>query len=529
MSALLSINKLSVAFRQADGSVQTCLKNLSLEVSAGETIALVGESGSGKSLAALSVLGLLPYPQAFHPSGEILYAETDLLQQHRQALQSIRGRKISMIFQEPQSALNPLHKIGKQIEEAINQHQALSKIELKSNAEALLKKVQLSDIAAIYNAYPHQLSGGQRQRILIAMAIANQPDILIADEPTTALDVTVQKEILLLLKQLQSELNMAIIFISHDLPIVRFMADKVYVLRQGLMIESGETGQVFENPQADYTRSLLAAQYITDLAETSSSNVEHVLEAKQLGVSFETESGFFWQKNKPAFKALQDVDFKLYPGQTLALVGESGSGKTTLALALLGLIASDGEIVFEQQSLQSLKKKQWRSLRQHLQIIFQDPFASLSPRLTVGDIICEGLKVHHAKLDHSALLADIMQEVDLPVEFAHRYPHELSGGQRQRVAIARALILKPKVLILDEPTSALDRHVQQQVITLLMKLQEKYHLSYLFISHDLSLVKAVSHHVMVLKQGCIVEQGSTEQIFGQPQQAYTQALLAAAF
>lgn len=526
--SLLTVKQLSVAFKQADGSSRLCLDQLSLELNPGETLALVGESGSGKSLTALSILGLLPYPMAHHPSGEIRFQEQSLIGLSAAQYERIRGKKISMIFQEPQSALNPLHTIGKQLDEAIATHQHLSKTEIRQRSIQLLEQVQLPDIEQKLKSYPHQLSGGQRQRILIAMAIANQPDILIADEPTTALDVTVQKEILLLLKKLQQELNMAMIFISHDLPVVRLMADRVWVLHQGKTVESGNCDSVFENPQQAYTQQLLAAQYLDQLQPAQTDEQNALLEAKALTVSFKTAKAF-WQKKQPDFVALDGAEFQLHRGQTLALVGESGSGKTTLALALLGLIKSQGEMFLGQQALHHNNAKQWRALRSDLQIVFQDPFASLSPRLTIGDIICEGLEVHQPQTESKQLLAQIMREVDLDPEFANRYPHELSGGQRQRVAIARALILKPKLLVLDEPTSALDRNVQQQVIELLIKLQQKYQISYLFISHDLHLVRAISHRVMVLKQGQIVEQGETEQVFVAPQQPYTQTLLAASF
>ena len=521
---ILSINNLSTSFDQGKSKV---VQHINLSIESGQTVALVGESGSGKSVTAHAILGLLPYPLASHPEGEIVYQGINLLKQNPSCLQKIRGNKISMIFQEPLTALNPLHKVGKQIAEVISQHQGLRGEVLEAAVIDLLKQVNIQNPEQKINHYPHQLSGGQRQRVMIAMAIANKPELLIADEPTTALDVTVQKEIIELLQRLQQELGMAILLISHDLGLVKHMADNICVMKDGRIIESQQTDQLFAEPIQQYTQALLHAEPSGEPVQTNSNH--STLIAKDITVAYPLSKQKLWQK-QPYFTALAPMSLKLKAGQTLGIVGESGSGKSTLAMALLRLIQSQGQILYKDQDLNSLPENAIKPYRKDIQVVFQDPFGSLSPRLSIADIISEGLKVH-TQLSKQAIeqsLINTLKDVGLDPGIRHRYPHECSGGQRQRIAIARAIILQPKILILDEPTSALDRSIQVQIIELLKTLQLKRQLSYLFISHDLKVVKAICHDIIVLKEGRIVERGSNQAIFGKPQQSYTQHLLAAA-
>ena len=524
---LLSIEDLSVEF--ISGENVTCAVNhISFSINKGETLALVGESGSGKSVSAHSILRLLPYPLARHPSGKIMYQGKDLLSATPEYLRKIRGNRIAMIFQEPMSSLNPLHTIEKQINEILILHKGMNSKQASARTLELLSLVEIPNPAQRMNSYPHELSGGQRQRVMIAMALANEPELLIADEPTTALDVTVQQTILELLKDLQERLGMSILLISHDLNLVRRVAHRVCVMRNGEIVEQAPCEQIFTAPQHPYTQELLGA-------EPSGTPVPHspsdtLLETKDLRVWFPIKKGIL-QRTVDHVKAVNGISFALQRGQTLGVVGESGSGKSTLGLAILRLINSKGGIFYAEQAIENLSQQQVRPLRRDIQVVFQDPFGSLSPRMSVSDIIGEGLRIHKmgsAEEQEQAIIAALL-EVGLDPETRHRYPHEFSGGQRQRVAIARALVLKPKLIVLDEPTSALDRTVQRQVVELLRNLQLKYNLTYVFISHDLAVVKALSHQLMVMRQGQVIEQGAAEDIFAAPQQEYTQQLLAAAF
>ncbi|TDQ85497.1 microcin C transport system ATP-binding protein [Dongia mobilis] len=525
MSALLSLDSLSVAF---DG--HKVVEDVSFEIARGETLALVGESGSGKSVTALSILRLLPYPVASHPSGQIRFdGEEDLMRASPDRLRQIRGDRIAMIFQEPTLSLNPLHRIERQIVEAIQLHRKVDAAAARARAQELLELVRIDDAEQKMKAFPHELSGGQRQRVMIAMALANEPDLLIADEPTTALDVTIQAQILNLLQELQRRLGMAILLITHDLGIVRKFADRVVVMRQGRIVESGATAALFAAPRDEYTRHLLAAEP-KGVAEPLPADSAGILRTEKLSVRFPIKRGLF-RRVVGHVPALSDVTLDLKAGETLGIVGESGSGKTTLGLAILRLIDSAGGIDFEGQAIDGLDRAGMRPLRRQMQIVFQDPFGSLSPRLSVGEIISEGLDVHGLGRDADAreqMVVDVLNEVGLDPLTRHRYPHEFSGGQRQRIAIARALILKPKLIVLDEPTSALDMSVQAQIVDLLRALQHRHRLGYLFISHDLRVVRAMSHRVIVLRGGKVVEAGPAEAIFERPQAPYTQALLAAA-
>ncbi|WP_305857282.1 ABC transporter ATP-binding protein [Balneatrix alpica] len=527
-TALLEVDNLWVSFAQ-----QQVVKGLSFSLQPGKTLALVGESGSGKSVSALSILKLLPYPLTQHPHGRILFDGEDLLQQSEQRLRQIRGNRISVIFQEPMTSLNPLHTLEKQISEVLFLHKGMGKAAARQRTLELLTQVGLPNPDNLLDRYPHELSGGQRQRVMIAMALANEPDLLIADEPTTALDVTIQKQILELLKQLQQQMGMAILLITHDLNIVRRYADQVCVLFQGEVQESGHTEQVFTQPQAAYTRKLLDAEpkgRPLPLAEQA----EVRLQLEQVKVWFPIKKGLL-RRVQGHVKAVNGVSLQLRAGETLGVVGESGSGKTTLAQALMRLISSQGQIQLsdEQRQLKAvnqLSSRQFQPWRRHIQMVFQDPFGSLSPRMTVGEIIAEGLQVHepHSAAEHEQQVISVLQEVGLDATTRHRYPHEFSGGQRQRISIARALVLKPRILILDEPTSALDRTVQSQILDLLQHLQQRYQLSYVFISHDLSVVRALSHQLLVMHQGQVVEQGDAAQIFANPQHPYTRQLWQAA-
>ena len=526
---LLSVRDLSVAFSQG-GRETLAVDHISFDIAKGETVALVGESGSGKSVTALSVLKLLPYPPASHPSGQIMFDGDDLLAKDERGLRQVRGNKITMIFQEPMTSLNPLHSIEKQIGEILKIHHGMAGEKARARTLELLNEVGIREPEKRLAAYPHQLSGGQRQRVMIAMSLANEPQLLIADEPTTALDVTVQAQILELLAQLKHKNRMSMLFITHDLGIVRRIADRVCVMTKGKIVETGPTAEIFANPQHEYTRHLLAAEP-KGRPPAADAQAKTVLRGEDIRVWFPIKEGFF-RKTVDHVKAVDGIDVAVKEGQTLGVVGESGSGKTTLGLALSRMISSQGQILLNDTRIDGYSFKQMKPLRQQMQIVFQDPFGSLSPRMSVSEIIEEGLKIHEPKLsayDRDDLVVDVLGEVGLDAETRFRYPHEFSGGQRQRIAIARAMVLKPRFVMLDEPTSALDMSVQAQVVDLLRELQRKHSLAYLFISHDLKVVRALSNHVIVMRGGKVVEEGSSEQIFEAPQTDYTKALIAAAF
>jgi len=525
---LLQVQDLSIAFGHGENS-NLVVSGVSFDLYAGETLAMVGESGSGKSLTAHAILQLLPYPLANHPSGKILFEGKDLLQLPEKKMRGIRGNRISMIFQEPMNALNPLHTVEKQVGEIICQHRGIRKAEARPLVIELLSKVLIPEPERRLSAYPHELSGGQRQRVMIAMALANEPDVLIADEPTTALDVTVQKEILELLRSLQQQRKLAMLFITHDLGIVRQVANRVVVLKEGQVVESDECRALFANPRQAYTRLLIDSELAGVPATVESFNDVPLLRVAGLGVSFPLAKSVFGKTLK-SFHAVKEASFSILPGTTLGIVGESGSGKSTIALAILRLLKSKGEIYFRGADISRYPERKLRPLRKNFQIVFQDPFTSLSPRMTAEEVIAEGLLVHTriSRSERQQRVVDVMQEVGLDPDTRHRYPHEFSGGQRQRIAIARALILNPDLILLDEPTSALDKSVQLQVVDLLRKLQVERGLSYLFISHDLAVIRALSHRIIVMKEGEIIEQGDAETLLNQPGEPYTQALLAAA-
>jgi ABC-type microcin C transport system duplicated ATPase subunit YejF len=522
---ILSINDLRVSFSTLDGTVEA-VRGVDLHLDAGETVAIVGESGSGKSQTMMAAMQLLASNGV--ATGHVDYRGRNLLALDKQAMNEVRGRKISMIFQEPMTSLDPLYTIGNQLIEPIRRHQKVPHAEAKAEALRLLELVQIPDPARRLRSYPYELSGGQRQRVMIAMALANKPDILIADEPTTALDVTIQAQILELLAELQARLGMAIVFITHDLNIVRRLADRVYVMRRGEVVETATTEEMFTAPRHDYTRMLLAAEP-EGHKPAPAVDAPILLEGRDVSVVFEIGGGFLARKME--LRAVDGVSLALKRGQTIGVVGESGSGKSTLGRALLRLLPSRGKVEFGTQDISGLDTAAMRPLRKRLQLVFQDPFGSLSPRMTVGQIISEGLRVHEPSLSHrerDRLAVEALGEVQLDPSTRNRYPHEFSGGQRQRIAIARAMILKPSVVVLDEPTSALDRSVQKQIVDLLRDLQERHGLSYLFISHDLAVVRAMADYVVVMKSGKIVEEGATERIFDRPAQDYTRALMAAA-
>ncbi len=529
-NSFLEVTDLSVSFRSGK-KITEAVKSVSFSIERGKTLALVGESGSGKSVSALSIMQLLPYPAAFHPSGSIVYEGQELMNGSEKLLRKIRGNDVSIIFQEPMTSLNPLHTIEQQIAENIELHQGLTGDATRERVLDLLDKVGIHDAKSRLNSYPHQLSGGQKQRIMIAMALANEPDLLIADEPTTALDVTIQAQILQLLMDLQKEMGMAILLITHDLGIVEKFADNVCVMQHGKIVERGITKDIFANPQHDYTQHLLASEPRMQPPKDNE-NAPIVIESQDLKVWFPIKSGVF-SKVTDYVKAVDGISLTLREGQTMGVVGESGSGKTTLGLALMRLISSKGPIIYMgDKRIDGYDSNQMRPLRRSMQIVFQDPFGSLSPRMSVAEIIGEGLKIQSPDLDNDAVLKRVaasLVEVGLTADMMDRYPHEFSGGQRQRIAIARAMILEPKFIMLDEPTSALDVTVQAQVVALLQDLQQKHKLTYLFISHDLRVVRALSNNMIIMRRGKVVESGSAAKIFNNPETDYTKALLAAAF
>ncbi|MBU0736612.1 MAG: ABC transporter ATP-binding protein [Alphaproteobacteria bacterium] len=526
---LLSVRDLSVAFHQG-GRESLAVDRVSFDIQRGEIVALVGESGSGKSVSAASVLKLLPYPAASHPSGQILFDGRDLMTASEPELRAVRGNDITMIFQEPMTSLNPLHSIERQISEILALHQGLQGASARARVLELLHQVGIREPEKRLTAFPHELSGGQRQRVMIAMALANRPKLLIADEPTTALDVTVQAQILELLGRLKSEHGMSMLFITHDLGIVRKFADRVCVMTKGKIVEAGPVEDIFERPQHAYTKKLLASEPRGEPPVLDDTKPV-VMQGKDIRVWFPIKAGFL-RRTVDHVKAVDGVDLTLRAGQTLGVVGESGSGKTTLGLALSRLISSKGRISFIGKDIDALSYSEMRPLRDRLQIVFQDPFGSLSPRMSVGEIIAEGLKVHEKQLtaeERDSRVAWALEEVGLDPATRWRYPHEFSGGQRQRIAIARAMVLKPRFVMLDEPTSALDMTVQAQVVDLLRDLQAKHDLAYLFISHDLKVVKALANELIVMRGGKVVETGPAAEVFAAPKADYTRALMAAAF
>ena len=525
LAPLLSVKNLSVDFSQGE-YITHAVRRASLHINKGETLALVGESGSGKSVTAHSILRLLP-DSASHPEGNIEFEGQDLLNFSTKNIRAIRGNKVGMIFQEPMSSLNPLHTIEKQISEVLFVHQGLSTKQTHERTLELLEMVEIQNAKKRLGAFPHELSGGQRQRVMIAMAIANKPDLLIADEPTTALDVTVQAQVLQLLRQLQKQFNMAILLITHDLGIVRHHADRVAVMTQGEIVETNMTETIFVEPQHAYTKQLIVSEPSGEPVPISASAPLNV-SVNDLKVWFPIKKGIL-KRTVDHVKAVDGVSFEIRKGRSLGVVGESGSGKSTLALALLRLIKSEGSIQFGDVSLNSLNQQQITPIRKEMQIVFQDPYGSLSPRMNVEQIVAEGLEIHNSEdqHNHQKIIVNILKEVGLDPELRYRYPHEFSGGQRQRISIARALVLKPSFLVLDEPTSSLDRSVQSQVLELLRNLQHKYNLTFLFISHDLKIIKALCHDIIVMKDGVAVEAGPAKNILKQPQNPYTQDLLEA--
>ncbi|MEP9367605.1 ABC transporter ATP-binding protein [Xanthobacter sp. VNH20] len=528
-SPLLSVQDLSVAFRRVGGDF-LAVKNVSFDVAPGETVALVGESGSGKSVTALSVLKLLPYPAASHPTGKILFKGRDLLTLPERELRGVRGNDVTMVFQEPMSSLNPLHTISQQIGEMLILHRGMGGPQVRERTLELLHEVGIPDPERRLSDYPHQLSGGQRQRVMIAMALANEPDLLIADEPTTALDVTVQAQILKLLKDLQARMGMAMLFITHDLGIVRKIADRVCVMSKGEIVEQGGAEETFLHPKHPYTQALLHAEPKPDPAPAAP-DAKVVVSAQDLKVHFPIKRGIL-RRTIGYVKAVDGVTLDIHEGETLGVVGESGSGKTTLGLALLRLISSNGPIAFLGNRIDGLRFKQLRPLRADMQIVFQDPYGALSPRMSIEDIVGEGLRVHQKGLDADAREQRViaaLADVGIDPESRHLYPHEFSGGQRQRISIARAMALEPSFVVLDEPTSALDMLVQAQIVELLRALQRRRSLTYMFISHDLRVVSALASRILVMRNGKMVEEGPAREVFQNPKEAYTKALFAAAF
>lgn len=528
-SALLTVDNLSVSFKTNDGIVDA-VKHVSFELFRGETLAIVGESGSGKSVSTNALMQLLPNNAIVHAHSSIRFEQQELLEKSEKAMQSIRGKRIGMIFQEPMTSLNPYMRVGIQVAEALMCHQTVSRAQAKQKVLALFELVQLPSPLIAYGKFPHEFSGGQLQRIMIAMALINEPDILIADEPTTALDVTVQAEVLNLIKDIQSKLGMSILFITHDLGVVKHLADRVLVMCKGDVVEQGSCEELFANPQHNYTKMLInsvprgSKDAVKDDAPT-------LLCAQDIRVKFLVKSHIIASRAQ-YFEAVKGISLELKQGETLGIVGESGSGKSTLGRALIGLLPSTGQITFKGRDMAALSDKDRFALKKEVQMVFQDPYGSLSPRMTVGDIITEGLTVHQPQLSKSQRMLrakQALEEVRLDASAINRYPHEFSGGQRQRIAIARALILEPSFILLDEPTSALDRSVQLTVIDLLKEIQKKHNIGFLFISHDLSVVKALSDRVLVMQQGEVMEHGSAEEIFHQPKSDYTRKLIAASF
>lgn len=527
-SPILEVKNLSVVFKTKKRQINA-VKDISFSLKPAQTLALVGESGSGKSVTALSILKLLPYPLAKHPSGSIIFSGNNLLTANNHFLRDIRGNRISMIFQEPMTSLNPLHTVEKQISETLTIHNVIDKSKIKDKIIELLHLVNLYDHEQFISKYPHQLSGGQRQRIMIAMAIACQPDILIADEPTTALDVTVQAQILDLLKNLQKRFHMSILLITHNLEIVSKIANEVAVMHKGKIVEVGTLNKVFKAPKHQYTKFLLeSGPKGTAIPTIKTTPV--IMKVQNLQIKFPIHTGIF-RRTTGYLTVIKDISFSIRAGNTIGILGESGAGKTTLAFALLKLQKSNGKIIFLGKEIQNLSPRKIRPLRQHMQIVFQDPFGSLSPRLSISEIISEGIKIHKTvnKMEEYELIKNTLEKVGLDPEVMYRYPHELSGGQRQRIALARVLVLKPSLLILDEPTSALDRAVQSEILDLLKNLQSQYNLAYIFISHDLKVIKSISHEIIVINKGVVVEKGPTESIFQNPKNPYTKQLLDAAF
>ena len=530
---LVDVRDLSVRFTTSADTTDA-VKHVSFHVDPGETVAIVGESGSGKTVSALSIMRLLSYPPASHPSGEIWLGGMDVLKADEQTMQKLRGDTVSMIFQEPMTSLNPLHSIETQIGEMLDVHGGLGEQPeagaRRTRVLELLERVGIRDAEKRLGSYPHELSGGQRQRVMIAMALANAPDLLIADEPTTALDVTIQAQILALLKDLKRDMNMSLLLITHDLGVVGKMADRIYVMEQGRVVESGTTSDVLERPKDDYTRHLIESEPKGD-PPPANDKAPVVMETEDLKVWFPIKKGFL-RRTVDHVKAVDGLSLKFRAGQTVGVVGESGSGKTTLGLALLRLISSEGPIAYVGKRIDGANSREMRPMRKELQVVFQDPYGSLSPRLSVGQIIEEGLLIQRPELsfeERRDKVGATLAEVGLEPDMQDRYPHEFSGGQRQRIAIARAMVLEPKFVMLDEPTSALDMSVQAQIVDLLRDLQKKHDLAYLFISHDLKVVRALSNYVVVMRQGKVVEEGPAADVFANPREAYTKALWAAAF
>ena len=521
MDNIISIKNLTISFKEN----QKVVNQISLNIPNGKTVAIVGESGSGKTLSALSILKLLPSSAKIN-QGKIIFNKRDLLQLPLKEIEKIRGNKISTIFQEPMSSLNPLHTIDKQIKEIIRTHYEINNKDLNLRVLELLKEVNLEDLSNRPDIYSYELSGGQRQRVMIAMSIANNPDLLIADEPTTALDVTIQQQILELLNKIQEQRKMSILFISHNLGVVNKIADYIYVMKDGRIVEHGEKIEIFNNPKEQYTKQLVGFQ--NKIKKSINKSAFEILKIKDLKVWYPIKKGLF-KKTVDYVKAIDDINFNLSEKETIGIVGESGSGKTSLILAILKLIKSSGKIEYNEIDLNIVKKSKLKKIRKNIQIVFQDPYSSLSPRMNVEEIITEGLDVHfpmNSESEKKQIIKDILNETGMNYERDHnKYPHEFSGGQRQRIAIARALILNPKILILDEPTSALDITIQNQILDLLKNLQEKYSLSYIFISHDMSVIRSVADRVIVLKQGKIIEHESASNIFKNPKNIYTKKLL----
>ena len=526
---LLRVRDLKTEFRQHK-SVVHAVRGVSFDIAPGETMGLVGESGSGKSVTAMSILQLLPYPEAWHPAGSIVFRGQELMGATEKTMRAIRGDRIAMVFQEPMTSMNPLFTIGKQISEVLLYHKNMQKHAAHNRTLELMRLVGLPDPEQRINSYPHQLSGGQLQRAMIAMALANEPDILIADEPTTALDVTIQAQILKLIKDLQQRFGMALLWITHDLSVVRKMADRICVMSDGEIVEHGSAEDIFLRARHPYTQRLLASEPKGKPVKASS-NAPTIMSADNMKVWFPVKTGLM-RRTQGYVKAVDGISIKVREGHTVGVVGESGSGKTTLGRALLRLLTSEGAIRFSGREIQDLTAQEMRPLRREMQVVFQDPFGSLSPRMTVARIVGEGLRINDigaTKAEREEMVVQALGEVGIDPDGRNRYPHEFSGGQRQRIAIARAMVLKPRFMVLDEPTSALDRSVQAQIVDLLRDLQERHQLSYLFISHDLKVVRALSDSVVVMKDGVVVEAGSADQIFDEPREEYTQALLKAAF